>query len=471
MPLTAIADAQVENWRRFCRQPPSEAMLLINRARRPAEIRQAVMRERPVLDRLRLFETGEPDPVKLREEARAAGVLAASKEDLDYRRLYPGLDIGVYCNNHAIGKPSIASAIALEEHRLELMTYGMGVFSERGWMDLVESFRNQVADLIGDDLSRDDIMWYPNFSEGLAATLAGLTGRLVTTEGHFTTAHYIHELWAKRTGTELVRLPIEPEGTIPLGRLVNALTEDTAIVSLSHAFYKTGFTYDMRVVGAMMKEICPSAVLLLDAYQTLGTVPLNVAWLPEKTAVFGGGVKQLRTGTGAGFAWYSDALLEELAPDRTGWWGHENPMAFSHGAMKFGPRAAGLRTGTPSFAPLVSILADLRAFASSAGGEVFDATIRAREVTQANVAKAIGAASAMGLNVQGGADADRLAAFFAIRVDDGPRLLQTLAEQGIFVDFRDDEFGSNEGVMRLSTSAAGFGYELVYAVERLAAAI
>ncbi len=466
--LTPIADAQVQQFLHRSTLPVPEAQLILNRARTPAEIRRAILRERPVLDQLRQWPLVDPNPVQLRDEAVLAGALDAMAVDLEYRRLYPGLDVGVYCRNHAVGKPSVATAIALEEHRLELMTHGMGVFMDQGWLDHLDGFRNQVAELCGADLHTGDVTWYPNVSEGISAALAGLSGRLVTTEGHFTTAHYVHDLWSQRTGSAVVRVPIDADGQVPTERLVDALTPDTAVVSLTTALYKTGWMHDLAMVSAAMGTVCPDAVLVLDAYQTLGTVPIDATSLPQRTVILGGGVKQLRAGTGAAFGWYSNAALERIGPDRTGWWGHRDPMAMSHGPLELGERAYALRTGTPSFMPVVSLLAELRAFASSAGGELGAAVLRARTVTRANVSAAIESALHLGLDVQAGADPDRLAAFFAIRVGNGPQIVEALAEQGVWVDFRNDVPGGDAGVMRLSSSAAGFAYELEYAVDKVA---
>jgi len=125
---------------------------------------------------------GQPDPNVLRREAASVGLLDVTQRDLDYRRLFPSLDLGVYCASHGTGKPSLAMALAIEEHLSEGLVHGAGAWLEGGWLEVVDAFREAVAALVGGDLHRGDVLWYPNFSESMGALLPSLHGRLVTTD-------------------------------------------------------------------------------------------------------------------------------------------------------------------------------------------------------------------------------------------------------------------------------------------------
>ncbi len=387
--------------------------------------------------------------------------------DLAFRRLYPSLDVGVYCASHAMGKPSVALLPAVEEHLGQLRMWGANAWTE-GWTDAMERFRVRVAEIVGGDLLRGDVVRYANVSDGLSAILnGGLRGRLVTTEDHFTSVAYIHDHWAEQTSSEVVIVGEERDRSAPLAVLIDALSPDTEVVSVATACWRTGVLLDVYALSEAIMDICPDACLLLDAYQTLGTVPLTVGRLPLRTAVLGGGVKQLRAGPGVGFAWITFPLLEELEPDRTGWWAHVEPLAFAPPPMVARDDAAKLNTGLPDPTGMVALLCELDVLASSGAGSLAQAVKRARQLTNQQVAEAVSLARAHGLRVIGDVAADERAAFFAVQIPDG-QVVADLAADGVVMDFRADVPGGREGVCRLSANPASFGYELQYAVECLA---
>lgn len=465
--LRSIAEAQVDRLVHFGAAETSGFLPRLLDADSPAEIRRAVLKEQPLIDGVFRRKIGGPDPAVLREEAVAAGVLSATAEDLAYRRLFPSLDFGVYAASHAMGRPSIALQPALSEAVAQLYVHGTNAWVVGGWLTAIENFRKAIAELCGADLLRGDVATWPNFSEGLAAVLCGLEGPMLTDASHFTSALYVQRAWAARTGNPIHEVALDSHGLVTTERLIAALTPQTSIVSISHVAWKTGYLYDLDAIGEAMAATCPDAILLLDVYQSLGTVPVSVARLPMRTAILGGGIKQLHAGPGAGFGWVSHELLALIEPDRTGWWAHENPLAFDP-EFRLGVGAAKLRTGTSHPLPMIALQAELRVLASSAGGDLRAAVRRARATTQRAVGEAVDAARRLGLKIAGAVPLERRGAFLAIAVADGPKTVAAMAERGVIVDFRSDVPNGLPGLVRLSSHAAGFSYELVYAVETLA---
>lgn len=468
-----IALAQVMTGQRSDRVEPPELSLLLERAMTPSEVHRALLKERPVLAaRFDEPEATGPTPQELREEAAAVGLIDGTPEDMEYRALFPTLDHGVYCAHHAMGKPSAALLPALEEHFGGLYAYGFQVWERAGWATLRDTFRERVADVCGADLIRGDVARFECFSDGLSAILgSGVEGRMLAGADHFSTGRYVHEAWARRPGNTLVELPGDADGWVPTERYLEALTPDTAVVSLSSAHWRTGRLHDLDALRDRMSEVCPDVVFLLDGYQTLGTVPFRIDGFPMRTAVLGGGIKQLHAGTGSGFAWMSHTLLSELEPHRTGWFAHARPFDFdappldpAHGAVRW-------QTGAPDVGPMVALSTELGVLATLGHGSLRAAIRVARERTRGAVARAMKAAVDLGLDVVGDVSAERRAAFLAIRVHGGEGLVARLAAEGVHVDHRADGPGAPTGLVRLSSAAAAYPYELVYAVERLAHAI
>ena len=69
------------------------------------------------------------------------------------------------------------------------------------------------------------------------------------------------------------------------------------------------------------------ALVLLDTYQSAGTVPIDVAALDVDLMV-GGSVKWLLGGPGTGYLYARPEVAAGLAPWLVGWFGHEAPFAF-----------------------------------------------------------------------------------------------------------------------------------------------
>lgn len=403
----------------------------------------------------------DPDPNRLPALLRRqyADQLGLTTEDLAFRDLFPGLDVGVYGCSHSMGVPSVAGPTAVLEQLGELVWNGIGVWDEGTWPELMDVYRDRCARLVGGDLEHGDLVWFPNVSEALGAVLEGIDGgTLVFTSGHFTTGHYVHHQWAQNTGGRLVEVPTEPDGSVPTERLVAALTPDVRVLSISHALFESGWVQDLPTLARELRERCPGAMLLLDAYQTAGTVPIDADALGDHVLVTAGGHKQLRSSAGASFLYVPRRWLGSLSSRRTGWWGHAAPFAFEKGAVRRAEDGSRLRTGTPTLAGMAMLVGELAALASSAGGDLAAGVARARAVTRAFVQRLLDGARAHDLPVRGAFDADRRAAFVVLRVPGGVRITEEMAREGYRVDVR-PVHGTDDGYVRVSGNAAALPYE------------
>jgi selenocysteine lyase/cysteine desulfurase len=328
---------------------------------------------------------------------------------------------------------------------------------------------------VGGTLRQGDVTWFPNVSEALSSVLECFDGgSVVFTRGHFTTGHYVHHQWARTLrehGREatLVEVPTDADGSVPTERILDALRPDTRVLSISHALFESGWLQDLPALAAGLKARCPDALLLLDAYQTAGTVPIEAAQLGDHVAVTAGGHKQLRSSAGAAFLYMPTPWLRRLEPRRTGWWNHAEPFAFEKGPVRRAQDGTRFRTGTPTLAGMAMLLGELAAFASSTDGVLHDAVGRARRVTSDLVARGIERAQTHGLDVRGAWGPERRAAFLCVGSPRGRQVAEELAAQGFLVDFRPSAPQSNAGILRLSGNAAGFAYEMDATVDALAA--
>ncbi|MFZ5478352.1 MAG: aminotransferase class V-fold PLP-dependent enzyme [Myxococcota bacterium] len=455
-PGRQIADAQL----RLARAAVPKTALLdrLLLASSPEEVLAAVdgVRRARVAD---VFEPPGPEPAQLRRQHAAS--LGLRAEDLAYRALYPGLDVGIYACSHSMGVPSVAGPAAVVDQLAQLAQMGIGVWDEGLWVEVMDRFRERTAELVGGSLAAGDVTWFPNVSDALGAVLECFDGgKVVFTSGHFTTGHYAHHQWAKNTGGRLVEVPTEADGSVPTERIVAALDPDVRVLSISHALFESGWLQDVRALAEALRARAPDALLLLDAYQTAGTVPIEAALLGDHVAVTAGGHKQLRASAGAGFLYVPRRWLETLQPKRAGWWSHAEPFEFEKGPVRRRADGTRFRTGTPTLAGMAMLLGELSALASSTGGSLHDAVGRARRVTSSLVSRAIERAQTCGLAVRGEWGPERRAAFVCIAHDHGRVVAEALGKEGLRVDFRPRRPGSDAGILRVSGNGAAFAYEI-----------
>src|SRR5205823_8803795 len=88
------------------------------------------------------------------------------------------------------------------------------------------------------------------------------------------------------------------------------------------------------------------ALILIDAYQSVGQVPCDAkaAGVDFLTA---GGLKWLLGGPGIVFLYVRAELIRRLTPAIAGWFGHKNQFTFDPRALEWHEDARRFELGTP----------------------------------------------------------------------------------------------------------------------------
>jgi kynureninase len=169
--------------------------------------------------------------------------------------------------------------------------------------------------------------------------------------------------------------------------------------------------------------------VILDAYQSAGAVPLDVAKLGVAFAT-GGSVKWLCGGPGAGWLYVRPDLIDELEPAFVGWQGHARPFAFEP-ELEYADGIARFLTGTPNVPAL---------FAATAGYDVIEEVgvdaIRRRSLDLTD--HLIRLADRAGFEVTSQRDQSRRGASVTIRMPGFEGVHRELAARDILCDFRPD---------------------------------
>ena len=69
-------------------------------------------------------------------------------------------------------------------------------------------------------------------------------------------------------------MPQDDDSTIPLERFEEAIDEETALVAVTHTCYRNGSPDDVEGVVRLAHE--RGALVLVDAYQAAGAIPIDV---------------------------------------------------------------------------------------------------------------------------------------------------------------------------------------------------
>src|SRR6185436_15485132 len=144
-------------------------------------------------------------------------------------------------------------------------------------------------------------------------------------------------------GAQVSLIPVD-DGRIPLSAYDAAITRNTALVSACHGYFLNGFAQDLAGIAA--RAHAKGALLYADAYQTLGTLPVDVKAL-DVDFLAGGCLKFLMGIPGIAFLYVRRELIERLEPTVTGWFGRRNPFAFDVKGLDWADAASRFDAGTP----------------------------------------------------------------------------------------------------------------------------
>jgi kynureninase len=159
---------------------------------------------------------------------------------------------------------------------------------------------------------------------------------------------YVYEAHAREHGLRIEQVKSDDGITVPLERMLAAIDEETLLVPISHVLFKSAFLQDAEAITRRAHEV--GAMVILDTYQSAGTVPFSVKDLQVDFAT-GGSVKWLCGGPGAGYLYVRPDLIEQLQPKTTGWMAHEEPFAFA-GELRYAPNITRFLHGSPAIPAL-----------------------------------------------------------------------------------------------------------------------
>jgi kynureninase len=338
----------------------------------------------------------------------------------EYRDRFPILRDTTYLINHSLG----AMPAAAEERVLEFArtwnVRGIRAWSE-GWWEMPITVGDQVGRIIG--ASPGSTVMHQNVAVAEAIVVSCFRpvdpsrNRVIYEEGNFPSVRYLYQAQPELDG---VVVPNDQA-------IVEAIDERTLLVPITHVLFRTAEIQNVAAIVRRAHEV--GAHVVLDAYQSVGIVPLDVTELNVDFAV-GGSVKWLCGGPGNGWLYVRPDLAEVLEPTLVGWQAHARPFGFEP-ELEYADGSARFLTGTPNVPAL---------YAATAGYDLIEeiGVDRIRENSVRQTQLLIDLLDSAGFDVGSPRDATRRGGTVTVRTPEFEAVHTELAERGILCDFRPD---------------------------------
>ena len=345
---------------------------------------------------------------------------------MSIRNHFPILKNKTYLNSCSQGALSLEVRQAYQDYLCD--------WDEKGspweyWVERMEAARQAFAGLIQAEPNEVAVTTSVSASVSALATALNFSGernKIITTDFDFpTTAQIWHAQKAWGARIEHVRAA---GNVLPLERIADAIDERTLLVSLSHVCFRNGAKVDVPAIVEMAHR--QGAWVMLDAYQSLGTMPIDVKKLKIDFLV-GGVLKYLLGSSGLAYLYARQELLPKLDPTITGWFAQASIFAMDIYGHTPSPTARKFESGTPPVPNIYAALAGIK-LVQSVGLDTIEAHLR--EMTGAIKAGAM----KRGFNLVSPVKPEQHGALITLRSHKVDLLVKWLEKDGVITSSRDN---------------------------------
>ena len=367
-----------------------------------------------------------------------------------WRKEFPLLDTHIHLANCSQSPQALRVRRAVDGYLNHWNSVGMD-WDE--WVGAVYGSKREFACLIGGDAS--EISMHSSVSQATYAVASALDysgrrNRIVITDADFPTVVHIWNA-CRRLGYELESVPVR-NGMIELADYERIVNERTLLTCITAVYYLNGFKQDISAVAEIVHQ--KGSLLFVDAYQGLGTGPLDVR-ADAVDMLLSGNLKYLLGMPGSAYLYVRGELISAMRPMATGWFGQEDPFAFDITRFRYAGDGRRFDTGTP---PVIA------AYAAQAGMSILN------EVGVDNIKAWIDELSRfaltemerLGMEIVSPREIRRKGPITAVRVPDSHAVETALKEQRIIASARGP-------VIRLASHFFVTREDIAQALETLAA--
>jgi kynureninase len=268
---------------------------------------------------------------------------------LAWRAAFPALESCVHLVSHSLGCVPAKAEEDLAEFYDLWQTKSITAWD--AWVPEVAHAAARIERLISAPAGTVAIQ--PNVSAAMACVascfeFAAPRNRVVYESLMFPSVSYVWKA-EERRGAEVVVVESADGATIDADAVCAAIDERTLLVPIQHVVFSSAFIQDVKKIARRAAAV--GAHVILDCYQSIGAVPIDVVDLGVAFAC-GGSIKYLCGGPGAGWLYVRQDLVDRFEPRATGWFANAHPFAFTMPAQTYAEGVWRYLTGTPAIAAL-----------------------------------------------------------------------------------------------------------------------
>jgi kynureninase len=348
-------------------------------------------------------------------------------ELLRYRSEFPILEHTTYLISNSLGAMPRGVYDAVKGYADTWATRGVRAWEE-GWWTLAAEVGDQIGALM--NAPKGSISTHQNVTTCQAVIascldFSGKRNKVVYSDMNFPSVMYFWE--AQQANGARVHMVKTDDGiTVPLDRLLDAIDEQTLLVPVSHVIFRSAYIQDARAIVEKAHRV--GALVVLDTFQSLGTVPVDVQALNVDFAC-GGVLKWLCGGPGVAYLYVRPDLGKKLQPKFTGWMAHQEPFGFEIGPIRYSDPPFRFMNGTPHIPSLEAARPGLKIIAEVGIQKI-------REKSKRQTARLIALADKLGWRVNTPRDPEKRGGTVSLDVPDSPEVCRELLKREILVDWR-----------------------------------
>ena len=353
--------------------------------------------------------------------------MAMADDLLRYRDQFPILQTTTYMISNSLGAMPRGVYDSMTAYCDTWATRGVRAWEESWWM-----LSRQVGDEIGAIMNapQGSVSVHQNVTicQAVVASCFDFNGprnKIVYSDMNFPSVMYFWE--AQRSRGARVHMVKTDDGIhVDTQRLLDAIDEQTLIVPVSHVVFRSAFIKDAQAIIEKAHRV--GAHVVLDAFQSLGNVPVDVQALNVDFTT-GGVLKWLCGGAGTAYLYVRPDLGRKLEPKLTGWFAHENPFGFEVGPTRYGDPPYRFMQGTSNIPALYAARPGLKII-----NEIGVDRIRAK--SKKMTARLVELADQRGWKVNAPRDPERRGGTVVINMPNSKEVCQELLKRDVLVDWR-----------------------------------
>jgi kynureninase len=348
-------------------------------------------------------------------------------DPLSYRSEFPILDRTTYLISNSLGAMPRGVYDAMKGYADIWATRGVRAWEERWWM-LAADVGDEIGALMNAPKGSVSTQQNVTTCQQVVAScfdFSGKRNKVVYSDLNFPSVMYFWE--AQRAYGARVHMVKADDGIhVPTDRLLESIDETTLLVPVSHVIFRSSYINDAKAIIEKAHRV--GAYVVLDTFQSLGTVPVDVQAL-NVDFTCGGVLKWLCGGPGVAYLYVRPDLAKKLEPKFTGWFAHANSFAFEVGPTRYTDSSYRFMNGTSHIPALEAARPGLKIL-TELGVQ------RIRENSKRQTARLISLADKHGWRVNTPRDPEKRGGTVSIDMPDSQKVSRELLKRDILIDWR-----------------------------------